>query len=77
VRAAKLLVAMPDAASTAAMDRLLQKPLHPEAKLHLCEGLLAAGVPATRLAPMVPEVVLDLAQDRRRRPRPFKNVVLR
>jgi hypothetical protein len=77
VRAAELLVAMPDAASTAAMDRLLQKPLHPEAKLHLCEGLLAAGVPATRLAPMVPEVVLDLAQERQRRPRPLKNVVLR
>ena len=74
LRAAHLLTDLPAATAQAAMTNLLQRPNHPQVQMHLCEGLLAAGVSSASLAPLVPEVVLQLANERLNRRPTFRNV---
>ena len=74
LRAATLLVDLPPHLAHAAMTDLLTRPNHPQVQLHLCEGLLAAGVSQAALQPMVPEVVLEMAIERRNRRPVFKNI---
>ena len=74
MRAAKLLTNLPSITAHAAMTNLLQRPNHPQVQMQLCEGLLAAGVSAASLQPMVPEVVLKLAVERRNQRPKFRNI---
>lgn len=74
LRAAALMTELPAAAARAAMTNLLQRPNHPQVQMHLCEGLLAAGVSAASLSPMVPQAVLQLAVARQNRRPTFRNV---
>jgi hypothetical protein len=74
LRAATLLTELPPAAAHAAMANMLQRPNHPEVQLHLCEGLLAAGVASASLSPMVPEALLQLATKRLTRRPTFRNI---
>lgn len=74
LRAATLLVDLPPNLAHAAMNDLLTRPNHPQVQLHLCEGLLAAGVSQASLAPLVPQVVLEMAVQRRNRRPVFKNI---
>lgn len=74
LRAARLLAALPAADAQATMAALLRREQSPQVKLHLCEGLLAAGVPRADLAPLVPAPVLTLAEQRQRRPPSFRYV---
>ncbi|HEB53504.1 MAG TPA: hypothetical protein ENI87_09650 [bacterium] len=74
LRAARLLVELPPANALAAMTQLLQRPNHPSVQLHLCEGLLAAGVQAAALRPLVPSVVIELAERHRARRPVFRNI---
>lgn len=74
LRAAHLLADLPSATAHAAMSNLLQRPNHPQVQLHLCEGLLAAGMQSASLVPLVPEVVLQMAIKRRTRRPTFRNI---
>lgn len=74
VRAANLLTELPAATAQAAMTNLLQRPNHPQVQLHLCEGLLAAGVTSASLSPLVPQAVLELAAARLNRRPTFRNI---
>lgn len=74
LRAARLLAALPAESARATMIVLLRREPSPQAKLHLCEGLLAAGVPRNDLAPLVPAPVLALAQQRQHRAPQFRNI---
>src|SRR5439155_23386306 len=61
VRAAELLLAMPDPANTQLLLRLLQWSSTPRAALAATEALLAAGESPGALAPRVPAPVLEMA----------------
>lgn len=74
LRAAQLLAEMPSAAAQGAMTTLLQRPNHPQVQMHLCEGLIGAGVSAASLSPMVPGPVLQLAIERLRRRPTFRTI---
>lgn len=74
LRAAALLTELPAATAQAAMTNLLQRPNHPQVQMHLCEGLLAAGVTSASLSPMVPPAVLQLAIARQNRRPTFRNI---
>ena len=74
VRAATLLTALPPSVGQGAMAVLLSRPVHPRAKVELCQGLLAAGVAQASLSPMVPPVVLALAVQRREQGPKFENI---
>ncbi|MFT4513076.1 MAG: hypothetical protein ACI89X_000760 [Planctomycetota bacterium] len=74
LRAAALLTELPPATALAAMTNLLQRPNHPQVQMHLCEGLLAAGVTSASLSPMVPSAVLQLAIARQNRRPTFRNI---
>lgn len=74
LRAAALLTELPAATAQAAMTNLLQRPNHPQVQMHLCEGLLAAGVTSASLSPMVPQAVLKLAIARQNRRPTFRNI---
>lgn len=74
VRAATLLTALPPSVGQGAMAALLSRPVHPRAKVELCQGLLAAGVARASLRPMVPAVVLELAVRRREQGPTFENI---
>ena len=74
VRAATLLTTLPPSVGQGAMAALLSRPVHPRAKVELCQGLLAAGVAQASLSPMVPPVVLELALARRRQGPSFENI---
>lgn len=74
LRAAQLLAEMPSYAAQGAMTTLLQRPNHPLVQMHLCEGLIGAGVSAASLSPMVPAPVLQLAIARLKRRPTFRNV---
>ena len=76
-RAATLLTELPPEHGHAAMTDLLSRPVRPEIKMKLCEGLLAAGVSRASLSPMVPKVVLDMAVARRRHPPALRNIAPR
>ena len=74
LRAAHLLAELPTAEAQAAMTNLLRRPNHPQVQLHLCEGLLGAGLSRASLEPLVHPVVLDLAVERRNRRPTFRNI---
>lgn len=74
LRAAALLTELPAATAQATMTNLLQRPSHPQVQMHLCEGLLAAGVSSASLSPMVPAAVLQLAVARQNRRPTFRNI---
>jgi hypothetical protein len=74
LRAAKLLQELPPRLAQAAMTDLLSRSGHPQVKLHLCEGLLAAGVSEAALRPLVPAVVLRVATARRQQRPTFRNI---
>ncbi|MAD33344.1 MAG: hypothetical protein CMJ88_06255 [Planctomycetes bacterium] len=73
-RAATLLTELPPEHGHAAMTDLLSRPVRPEVKMQLCEGLLAAGVSRASLSPMVPKVVLDMAVARQRKRPTLRNI---
>ncbi len=74
LRAASLLQDLPPHQAHAAMTDLLSRSRHPQVQLHLCEGLLDAGVTEAALKPLVPAVVVRLAAARRSRRPTFKNI---
>lgn len=74
LRAAALLTELPPATALPAMTNLLQRPNHPQVQMHLCEGLLAAGVSSSSLSPLVPAAVLQLALTRSNRRPIFRNI---
>lgn len=74
LRAAELLQDLPATAGLPAMTDLLRRDVHPQVKLHLCEGLLGAGMSRAVLQPLVPQVVLDLATERRQQRPKFRNL---
>ncbi|MFK7739648.1 MAG: hypothetical protein AB8H80_04930 [Planctomycetota bacterium] len=74
LRAAQLLTRLPSQIGRSAMTSLLQSDCHPQVQLHLCEGLLAAGVARSTLQPLVPKVVLELAQTRQITRPVFRNI---
>jgi len=74
LRAAELLAELPASAAQPTMTTLLRRPNHPRVQLHLCEGLLCAGVAKASLEPMVPAPVLQLAEQRLQRRRTFRNI---
>jgi len=65
LRAAELLLSMPDAANVRILDLMLARTRQPRLELAITEALLAADVPAVQLAARVPIPVLELAQRRR------------
>ena len=74
LRAAELLVELPDAEARQALARMLQQDPHPRVQLCIAEGLLAAGEQGHELARIVPEPVLQLAERRRQQPRRFRSI---
>jgi hypothetical protein len=74
LRAAELLVELPDAEARQALARMLQQHPHPRVQLCIAEGLLAAGEQGHELARIVPEPVLQLAERRRQQPRRFRSI---
>jgi hypothetical protein len=74
VRAAELLVELPDDAARAGLEQLLRRSQHPRLLLCVAETLLANGGRGQELAARVPAPVLALAEQRAQRPRPLRNV---
>ena len=74
VRAAELLVELPESFARDGLQQLLRRSSHPRLLLAVTEGLLANGARGAELAQQVPAPVLDLAERRVRAPRPFRNV---
>lgn len=74
VRATELLVAMPGDAARTALTNLLQRATHPRVQLGIAEALLAGGARGSELASLVPAPVLQLAEARSRRAKPFRAI---
>lgn len=74
VRAAELLSHLPAHVAAAPLQQLLQGSPSPRVQLAAAEALLAAGTASARLAPDVPEPVLDLAARRQAARKRFRTI---
>ncbi|MCU0863807.1 MAG: hypothetical protein MUC36_08455 [Planctomycetes bacterium] len=74
LRAAELLVALPEPEARPSLERMLRQAPHPRVQLCLAEAMLAAGATEQQLRSTVPEPVLRLAEQRHREPPRFRNL---
>lgn len=74
LRAAELLADLPAAATLPVLRAMLASTNCPRVKLRASEALLANGVRASELAPIVPAPILELAERRRDARRTFRSL---
>lgn len=74
VRAAELLVDLPDTQARRGLEQLLQQNPHPRIQLSLVEVLLRGNLQAAQLADPTPSAVRAVAEQRQRDPKRFRAI---